>query len=184
MVFFVLDPQSVVGILKKAGYSVGEDLLQVNLDYYLARTSHGSTLSRLVHAYLTALVGYEELSWQLYMDALSSDYVDIQGGTTKEGIHTGVMAGTVVQALRAYAGLGLDGEELAINPCLPATWRSMRFNVRWRRDRFHFVVKPESVQAKLQSSRQEASKIHIQGRAVSITNGSWQTVALERDCVS
>jgi len=37
-------------------------------------------------------------SWDLYLEALTSDYIDIQGGTTKEGIHAGVMAGTVLMA--------------------------------------------------------------------------------------
>ena len=62
-----------------------DDYLENNFDYYIERTSHGSTLSRLVHARLAWLMGRKELGWGLYMDALRSDLVDIQGGTTGEG---------------------------------------------------------------------------------------------------
>ena len=45
------------------------------------------------------MVNNEKLSWELFLDAVGSDYNDIQGGTTAEGIHTGVMAATLVVAL-------------------------------------------------------------------------------------
>ena len=81
------------------GYKLPADYLQRNLEYYFGRTSHGSTLSRIVHARLASIAGNREMSWNLYSDALASDFVDIQGGTTAEGIHAGVMAGTVLIAL-------------------------------------------------------------------------------------
>jgi trehalose/maltose hydrolase-like predicted phosphorylase len=38
------------------------------------------------------------------MTALESDVGDIQGGTTQEGIHMGVMAGTLDLIQRGYVG--------------------------------------------------------------------------------
>jgi hypothetical protein len=38
----------------------------------------------VVHAQLANMVGDESLSWELYYDALESDYNDIQGGTTSD----------------------------------------------------------------------------------------------------
>ena len=149
MTFYNLNVDEVARILSGAGYSVRDDLLRVNFDYYFKRTSHGSTLSRLVHSYLANLIGDRELSWQLYMDALKSDYVDVQGGTTKEGVHTGVMAGAAVLALRTYAGLNVDGEQVSISPRLPTAWRKVRFNVGFRGDRYYFVVTPERVEVKV-----------------------------------
>jgi HAD superfamily hydrolase (TIGR01509 family) len=145
MTFYNLDVGKVTEILNRAGCATGDDLLRVNLDYYLQRTSHGSTLSRLVHSYLANLVGDRELGWQFYLEALKSDYTDIQGGTTKEGIHTGIMAGTVILALKAYAGLNVSGEQVKIAPRLPATWRKVSFSIGFRGDRYHFVVTPGSV---------------------------------------
>ena len=46
----------------------------------------------------------------MYMEALSSDFVDIQGGTTGEGIHVGVMGGTVLNAFTTFGGLNWHGD--------------------------------------------------------------------------
>ncbi|HRZ49520.1 MAG TPA: beta-phosphoglucomutase family hydrolase, partial [Bacteroidales bacterium] len=110
MLFYNLDPLVVTDIISSMGYTLPEDYIRKNLEYYLQRTSHGSTLSRVVHAYLATLIGQDTLGWELYRDALTSDYDDVQGGTTAEGIHCGVMAGTVLIAVKAYAGLNLHGE--------------------------------------------------------------------------
>ena len=80
MTFYNLNKETVDAILESLGYHLSKDYLRKNLEYYLARTSHGSTLSRVVHAYLAAMTGNHKLSWELYADALSSDFNDIQGG--------------------------------------------------------------------------------------------------------
>ncbi|MBT4551378.1 beta-phosphoglucomutase family hydrolase [bacterium] len=99
MIFYTLGKEEVEKIIKDLGYKVEADLLKKNFYYYIERTSHGSTLSKVVHSYLANIIGETELSRELYKEALESDYVDIQGGTTGEGIHTGVMAGTILLAM-------------------------------------------------------------------------------------
>ena len=56
------------------------------IDYYLARTSDGSTLSNLVHAWVLARA-HRHKALDYFVEALNSDVADIQGGTTAEGIH-------------------------------------------------------------------------------------------------
>ena len=141
MIFYVLGEKEVRAILDDLGYAPAEDLLAKNFDYYLPRTSHGSTLSRLVHAHLAWVLGDEQLGWQLYTEALESDYIDIQGGTTKEGIHAGVMTGTVFFVLRSFAGLDLSGEKPELSPNLPAHWRELRFNIEFKGEKRDIVVK-------------------------------------------
>lgn len=134
MLFYNLDPVNVTDIISSMGYDLPDDYIRKNLEYYLQRTSHGSTLSRVVHAYLATLIGKHELGWELYRDALTSDYNDIQGGTTAEGIHCGVMAGTVLIAMKAYAGLNLYGETPVLEPNLPVTWKSIAFTYTFKSD--------------------------------------------------
>jgi trehalose/maltose hydrolase-like predicted phosphorylase len=55
------------------------------------------------------------------------------------------MAGTVILALKAYAGLDVSGEQIEVAPRLPAAWRKVSFSVGFRGDRYHFVVTPGSV---------------------------------------
>ena len=45
-----------------------------------------------------------ESSWERFLVALESDVGDVQGGTTKEGIHMGVMSGTLDLLQRDYVG--------------------------------------------------------------------------------
>jgi beta-phosphoglucomutase family hydrolase len=151
MTFYNLEKSEVDSILKDLGYSLPEDYLQRNLEYYFGRTSHGSTLSRIVHARLASIAGNRQMSWQLYADALASDYVDIQGGTTAEGIHAGVMAGTVLIALTTFAGISFDNEFLAMKPDLPDAWESMSFGLNFKGT--HFELKIGKTQAIIKANK-------------------------------
>ncbi len=146
MTFYNLEKAEVDGLIKGLGYTLPDDYLQRNLEYYFGRTSHGSTLSRIVHARLASIAGNREMSWELYSDALASDFVDIQGGTTAEGIHAGVMAGTVLIALSTFAGISFDQDILAINPDLPDAWESLSFGLSFKGKRFTVKIKKEQVE--------------------------------------
>ena len=132
MGFYVLGARRVASMLRAMGYEADDGILRKNVEYYLPRTSHGSTLSRVVHGALAAALGDMETSWKLYQEALASDYTDIQGGTTGEGIHTGVMAGTVLFAMTAYGGLRTDGDAVRVDPALPPLWEKMEYAIRFR----------------------------------------------------
>jgi len=102
-----------------------------NIDYYLLRTSHGSTLSRLVQSAVLSRFD-RETSWTAFCEALESDLSDVQGGTTAEGIHLGAMAGTVDLVQRIYTGLEIRDGVLFFNPHLPRHLGSLEFAVRYR----------------------------------------------------
>jgi len=144
-IFYNLDKGDVSLMLEKLGYQLSKDYLSKNLEYYLARTSHGSTLSRVVHAQLANMIKDHGLSWELYRDALTSDFADVQGGTTGEGIHAGVMAGTVLIALQSFAGLNLKGDIVCFSPNLPDHWRNISFNFSFKNTDYHSTVSKESV---------------------------------------
>lgn len=163
MAFFNLGFDEVSNILSRLGYKLPGDYVSKNFDYYLARTSHGSTLSRLVHADLAYRLGLHDYAWDLYMEALSSDLVDIQGGTTGEGIHCGVMAGTVYLALSVFCGLNLSGEDPSLCPDLPDHWKSLKFNFRFRGTYFEVAVFDKSLEILAHDSEKNKIKVHICG---------------------
>ncbi|MAE08994.1 MAG: beta-phosphoglucomutase [Bacteroidetes bacterium] len=140
MIFYILEIKEVTNILTKLNYKLPKDYLKKNLDYYLKRTSHGSTLSRVVHSQLANLTNNKKLSWELYKEALMSDYDDIQGGTTAEGIHMGVMAGTVMIALTSYAGVDLRDDIIKIKHNLPEQWKELEFSLTFKRIVYHFII--------------------------------------------
>ncbi len=153
--FYNLDEAEVTNILKTLGYQLKPDFLKENLQYYLQRTSHGSTLSRVVHAQLANMIGDNNLSWELYIDALTSDFNDIQGGTTGEGIHAGVMAGTILVAQQAYAGVNIRSGMLKINPQLPAHWREMQFNFVLRSNQYYLKVSKDNLEIRFEGQTAE-----------------------------
>lgn len=146
MTFYNLDREVIERILSQLQYTLPENYLEENLKYYLARTSHGSTLSRIVHAKLAKMINDETLSWQLYKEALGSDYKDIQGGTTAEGIHSGVMAATLDVAMTTFAGVNTRKEVLEVAPNLPAHWDRIQFKVTFKNVQYFFKITKTAIE--------------------------------------
>lgn len=173
MTFYNLSKEEVDRILERLDYILPEDYLMKNLKYYLARTSHGSTLSSVVHAKLANLTGDHQLSWELYFDALTSDYNDIQGGTTAEGIHAGVMAGTVWVALSSFAGLDLHGDYPRFNPSLPEHWRKISFSFNFREADYECEITRETIRIRVDNINANYLKIGIRDKFFDLETGEW-----------
>ncbi|GAF96535.1 unnamed protein product, partial [marine sediment metagenome] len=141
-----------------------EECLERNFNYYISRTSHGSTLSRLVHADLAYTTGKYDLGWQFYLEALKSDLTDIQGGTTGEGIHCGVMAGTVYSALSIFCGLDFSLEVPEICPDLPDNWKSIQFTFLFRGTIYKVAISKTEVKIICRNDKKNKIKIHLCGR--------------------
>jgi trehalose/maltose hydrolase-like predicted phosphorylase len=56
-----------------------------------------------------------EASWQRFLVALESDVGDVQGGTTKEGIHMGVISAAHREGVRPIS-VGFGGEVRELRP--------------------------------------------------------------------
>jgi beta-phosphoglucomutase family hydrolase len=173
MTFYNLSKEEIDKIFDRLGYSLPGDYLPRNLKYYLARTSHGSTLSRVVHSELANMIGDRKLSWELYFNALTSDYNDIQGGTTAEGIHAGVMAGTVWVALASYAGLNLHGEFPRFDPNLPEHWRKISFYFNFRGDDFECEITRNTIRIRVDSEKEGKAMIGIKENIVEVETGEY-----------
>ena len=131
MLFYVLSAEELAELLGRLGYHYDNDLIHRNFEYYIRRTAHGSTLSRVVHAWVAARRD-RRASWELFVRALHSDVSDVRGGTTAEGIHLGAMAGTIDLIQRCYPGLELQKDVLRLNPVIPAELGSVAFDIRYR----------------------------------------------------
>ena len=131
MLFFLFRQEGLREIFGRLGYGFRADTVTRNIAYYDRRTSHGSTLSFVTHAGVLAAIDPES-SWERFLVALQSDAEDIQGGTTKEGIHMGVMAGTLDLVQRSYAGIYIRDDVLCFDPRLPSQLRGLSFSMRCR----------------------------------------------------
>jgi trehalose/maltose hydrolase-like predicted phosphorylase len=131
MLFFLFSDEELREIFERLGYDYGSDTAARNIAYYDQRTSHGSTLSFVTHAGVLAALDPES-SWERFLVALRSDVGDIQGGTTQEGIHLGVMAGTLEVVQRYYAGTQIRDGVLYFTPRLPSGLDGLSFPLQFR----------------------------------------------------
>ncbi len=139
MLFYLLSADELGELFRRLGYPFEYETIPKNIEYYLKRTSHGSTLSRVVHAWVLAR-SKRELSWHLFKEALESDVSDIQSGTTREGIHLGAMAGTVDLIQRCYTGIETRQHKLQLNPYLPNDLKEIRFDIAYRQHWINVVI--------------------------------------------
>jgi trehalose/maltose hydrolase-like predicted phosphorylase len=131
MLFYLLSADELAELLRHLGYPWDPCSIPETVDYYLARTSNGSTLSAMVHAWVLARANRDR-ALELFVEALRSDVADIQGGTTAEGIHLAAMAGTVDVLLRCFAGVELRGDVLWLNPFWPKSLGTLEFSIFYR----------------------------------------------------
>ncbi len=131
MLFYLFSSEALNQVFDQLGYHFDPKTIPTNIHYYENRTSHGSSLSWLVHSWVTVRADREK-SWNNYQQALISDVRDIQNGTTPEGIHLGAMAGTVDLMQRCYAGIEVRDDVLWLNPTLPEEIECLSFPIRYR----------------------------------------------------
>jgi len=172
MVFYNLYKDEVHRLLRKTGLSPEDNLLEDNFKYYMNQTSHGSTLSKMVHSNIALQVGNNQLSYDLFFQALQSDYQDVQGGTTKEGIHTGVMASSAFLVLKNYAGLRFDKENIFINPQLPDGWRELVFNINYRGNKYNFKLTDQKIKITHTTHGAIPGVIYLKNKKISFNKSS------------
>lgn len=131
MLFYLFSYDELRELMSSLGYPFEPDAVRKTIDYYVPRTSDGSTLSRVVHSWVLARSDRTR-SWSLLAEALESDIADVQGGTTPEGIHLGAMAGTVDLVQRGQTALEFREGTLWISPCLPAELQGLRVKLLYR----------------------------------------------------
>ncbi|MEU8585845.1 glycosyl hydrolase family 65 protein [Streptomyces sp. NPDC048664] len=176
MLGFLFSPSELQDLFSRLGHRIGEDTWQRTVDYYLARTSHGSTLSGLVHGWVLARARRAE-AWAYCQEALRGDVADVQGGTTGEGIHLGAMAGTLDLVQRCLTGLETRRGALWLDPVPLPELSSYEFALRYRGHwgvRLH--LKQGGLEITVPSSDHSPIDVRLPDRALCVEPG--ETVRL------
>ncbi len=161
MLFYLLSSDELRELLNRLGYRFDPDQIPKTIDYYRSRTSHGSTLSAIVHSWVLAR-GDRERAMKYFQQVLFSDIADVQGGTTSEGIHLAAMAGSVDLLQRCFTGLEFRADRIVLNPLWPETLGKLTFPLRYRGHRLHLEVSGR--QAKISSDSEQANALDIEYR--------------------
>jgi len=140
MMFYLFPLYEIREIFTRLGYNFERNVLKKNYLYYLKRTSHGSTLSEVVHCLIALSLRRRKEALEFFKKVLESDIYDIQGGTTPEGIHTGVMAGSIDILIRGFAGVNIVDNSIIVRPHLPGYWKRLCFNLLIKNQRIKFCI--------------------------------------------
>ncbi|MEO7980679.1 MAG: beta-phosphoglucomutase family hydrolase [Sporichthyaceae bacterium] len=152
MLLYLFSAEELTDLFAHLGYRFDPAVIPAMVDYYTARMTHGSTLCRVTMAWVLARTDRAR-SWGIFRDAQLSDVADIQGGTTREGVHLGAMAGTLDLVQRCYTGLEIRDGTVRFNPRLPDELTELRFGFRYRNqhvdaaithDRLELRARPEA----------------------------------------
>lgn len=179
MLFYLLTAEEIEALLARLGYRFDPATIPETVHYYLERTSHGSTLSRVVSAWVLARTDRER-SWQLLVDALAADIDDTQSGTTAEGIHLGAMAGTVDLLQRCYSGLAARDGVLHLNPRLPDALPRLRFVLDYHSQRIEVDITHTTVTVRARPSAAPPVRIAVRDEQFELGGDMTRTVPLER----
>ncbi|MEU8619601.1 glycoside hydrolase family 65 protein [Streptomyces sp. NPDC048623] len=115
MLGYLFRPGELAELFTRLGYHLDDETWRATVAYHLRRTSHGSTLSSLVHGWVLARQKGAD-AWRYCEEALLGDVADLQGGTTGEGIHLGAMAGTIDLVERGITGLEAGPDGIRVSP--------------------------------------------------------------------
>ncbi|MDD4202557.1 MAG: glycosyl hydrolase family 65 protein [Candidatus Omnitrophica bacterium] len=183
MIFYILSLSEVKTIFNQLGYAFDKNILKRNYDYYVERTSHGSTLSKVVHCYIAHVLGRTKEAWTWFEDVLRSDIHDTQGGTTLEGIHAGVMGGSINILFSAFAGIKVLEHKIKIDPALPKKWNSLRTRFLYRGTWISLFIMKDELSLRLRSTKRKkvSIPIEVRGKLYYFVSGKTHKIKLSKD---
>ncbi|WP_227981992.1 trehalose-phosphatase [Nocardia spumae] len=178
MLFYLLSSDELRELLERLGYDLAGEAIPRTVDYYLARTSHGSTLSAVVCAWVLARANRDR-AMDFFDSVLESDIADIQGGTTAEGVHLGAMAGSIDLVQRCFTGLEIRADRLIFAPRWPSQLGPLVFAIGYRGHRLTVRIDAAAVEITSDADGVAPITIECRGRTAILATGS--TVVLPAD---
>ncbi|WP_063002682.1 beta-phosphoglucomutase family hydrolase [Nocardia mikamii] len=174
MLVYLFGIDGVSQLLRDLGYRVGDDVLTDTVDYYLTRTTDGSTLGPVVHAAVLARLDPDR-GWSMFQKALRAD---MTGSATENGVHLGAMAGTIMTLLRVFAGLDHDLDGLILRPRLPERLERIGFGIEYRGHRVDIVVGRRTLCVSVGDGPNAVIDIRVDSRRARMRPGQTHTFAL------
>jgi len=171
MLLYLMSATELCELLERLGYHFIADKIPEMVDYYLARTSHGSTLSGVVHTWVLARANRDR-AMEFFQQALTSDVSDIQGGTTSEGVHLAAMAGSVDLMQRCFTGLETRSDRIILSPHWPEALGVLAFPIHYRGLHLHLRVSGKGVIISVEPRDANGVEVECRGRVVQLMPGT------------
>jgi beta-phosphoglucomutase family hydrolase len=177
MLLYLFSAETLRKMFKRLNYTFNKNSILKNINYYLNRTTNGSSLALIIHAWIEARQARER-SWELFSQALETDMVDDQTGSTREGVHLAAMSGCIDILQRGYAGLEIRSDILILNPLLPKSISSISFHIRYRTHWLDLEITQKDVKVKSLTSKARPIMIMIKDEIIRLYPGKIAVVEL------
>jgi trehalose/maltose hydrolase-like predicted phosphorylase len=119
--------------------------LASDLDFYLPRTAHGSSLSPAITAANLARAGRPDDAIAWFELAARLD-LDNLGGTTGGGVHLATMGGLWQALTQGFLGIRPGPDRLLVDPHLPAKWGPITQRFRYRDAPIRVEASPDDLE--------------------------------------
>lgn len=177
MLFYLFSSEEIGELFERLGYPFEYETIPRNVAYYASHSSHGSTLSRVVYAWVLARSDRPR-AMDFFAEALQSDVSDVQQGTTAEGIHLGAMAGTVDQVQRVSTGIEVRGDVLRLNPELPREMERLDMRIRYRGHSLDLRLTRDSLTVRGHDAEAPPFSLCVEGKVCEFVSGSTRVFKL------
>ncbi|WP_082778962.1 glycosyl hydrolase family 65 protein [Burkholderia sp. PAMC 28687] len=177
MLFFLFSAEELTELFLHLGYPFPSTTIPRNVDYYTDRSSDGSTLSRVVNAWVLARSDRPR-SMRFFAQALQSDVADIQNGTTAEGVHLGAMAGTVDIVQRVWTGIEIKDDVLRFKPQLPHDIDHLELRIRYRGHSIEVRLDHDTLTLHAHTGAAAPISLLVGGQTYELKSGSTRVVPL------
>lgn len=178
MLFYLFSAEEIGALFERLGYPFAYETMPRNVAYYTSRSSHGSTLSRVVYAWVLARSDRPR-AMGFFAAALQSDVSDVQRGTTAEGVHLGAMAGTVDLVQRVSTGIEVRGDVLRLNPELPREMERLDMRLRYRGHTLDLRLTRDSLTVRGHDGAAPPISLCVDGKDCAFVSGTTRVFRLE-----
>jgi trehalose/maltose hydrolase-like predicted phosphorylase len=180
MLFYLFSAEELGVLFARLGYPFRPETIAPTVAYYDSRCSHGSTLSRVVSAWVLARTDRPKALTYL-AEALQSDINDIQGGSAAEGVHLGAMAGTVDLVQRVCMGIEITPGALRFDPQLPNRLAQLDMCIRYRGHMLDLTLTHDEFRVSGRELGPKPIRLALRNREYVLEGGTTRTFDLGRE---
>jgi trehalose/maltose hydrolase-like predicted phosphorylase len=178
MLFYLFSAEELGELFERLGYPFAYETIPRNIAYYSDRSSRGSTLCRVVDAWVLARSDRPR-AIHFFAEALQSDVSDVQQGTAAEGVHLGAMAGTVDLVQRVSTGIEVRGDILRLNPQLPREMERLDMRVRYRGHSLDLRLTRDSLTVRGRDGAAAPISLCVDGKVCELVGGTTRVFRLK-----
>lgn len=176
----VIKQPDVLNLYAFQDLSTSERAYRRNFDYYEARCEAASSLSYCVHSICGSDLDMPEHAYGYLMHTAELDLKDAHGGT-KDGVHSGCMAGAWLAVTRGIAGMKFREDGVIFDPHFIPWWKSVSYYSVWHGQGFRVTVDNESLAVEAAAGNTSDIPAIINGEPIMIGPGESVSSGIARE---